>query len=99
MLLPRHLITSMVFTRNHVLTIRLFFSISFEVMVEWHGRYHIHNEVTVYLPGSVIAAALSGIYENHLSLSDLFKGLKAYFNKNFDGLRKTGVCGYWFLCK
>ena len=75
------------FTEDEVKGLCELFDMDFEEVSNWYDGYMFTKFPHVYNPKSVVEAMLSHRCENYWTLTETYKALKVYIDRDFDGLR------------
>lgn len=74
------------FTEDEVKGLCKQFEMDFEEVSNWYDGYMLTRFTHVYNPKSVVEAMLSHRCENYWTLTETYKALKVYIDRDFDGL-------------
>jgi len=75
------------FTQDEVFGLCERYQMDYDEMSRWYNGYRLKGVSAVYNPRSIVAALLSGIFDDYWNKTESFEALKVYIDMNLDGLK------------
>jgi len=75
------------FTQDEVSGLCRRYKMDNDEMSRWYNGYTFKGVSAVYNPRSIVAALLSGIFDDYWNKTESFEALKVYIDMNLDGLK------------